>query len=195
MARIIVREVLREKGISIKELATKMGVTPSAVSQLLANPNPSIIQLERIAHHIGVNVFDLFSENLSYINGFIEVDNKIYSIKNREQLINLTYKVEGIVQIPPFFSEERTKEDIKEFIHFAICEKRNDARMMRYGVNKVITLSYDTNTQMISLTQCVGKGEIKFKTFSLIEYLVDEGMPPTRQINQLLESILTEIEK
>ena len=33
MAKIIVREILKVKGISIKELAAGMGVTPSAVSQ------------------------------------------------------------------------------------------------------------------------------------------------------------------
>ena len=62
MAKIIIRETLKEKGISIKELSTRMGVTSSAISQLLVNPNPSIQQLEKVAKVIGVDIMDLFAQ-------------------------------------------------------------------------------------------------------------------------------------
>ena len=100
MAKIIVREILKEKGISIKELAAEMGVTPSAVSQLLANPNPSIQQLERIANVIGVDVMDLFAQDFSYINGYIETGDNIYPVKSREQFVSLIDKIDGILHIP-----------------------------------------------------------------------------------------------
>ena len=89
MARVIIKEILKEKGISIKELAGRMNITPSAVSQLLANENPSLYQLNRIAETIGVNPMDLIAEDFSYINGFVETGNQIYSIKSREQFINI----------------------------------------------------------------------------------------------------------
>ena len=83
MVKINIREILKAKGISIKDLAAGMGVTPSAVSQLLANQNPSIQQLERIANVIGVDVMDLFAQNFSYINGYLESGDKLYPIKRR----------------------------------------------------------------------------------------------------------------
>ena len=80
MAKIIIRETLTEKGISIKELAARMGVTPSAVSQLLANNNLSVLQLERFAAAIGVDVMDLFAQDFSFINGYVEAGDNIYPI-------------------------------------------------------------------------------------------------------------------
>ena len=94
MAKIIVREILKEKGVSIKELAARMGITSSAVSQLLANPHPSIQQLDRIANAIGVDVMDLFGQDFSYINGYVETGDVIYPIKSREQFVNLIDKVD-----------------------------------------------------------------------------------------------------
>ena len=89
MAKIIIRETLKEKGISVKELSVRMGVTSSAISQLLANPNPSIQQLEKIAKAIGVDVMDLFAQDYNYINGYFETEGIIYPVKNREQLMGV----------------------------------------------------------------------------------------------------------
>ena len=89
MAKIVVRETLKEKGISIKELATRMGISSSAVSQILANPYPSIQQLERIAKAIGVDVMDLFAQDYNYINGYFETEGVIYPVKNREQFMGV----------------------------------------------------------------------------------------------------------
>lgn len=165
MAKIIIRETLKEKGISIKELAQKMGVTPSAISQLLANPNPSIQQLERIAYVIGVDVMDLFAQNFSYINGFIETGDNIYPIKSREQFIGVIEKVNGIAHIPSSPRQDTFKNTIMDFCSSAINEGKSGAMMMRYGLNEVFTLSFDSDSNRFSLTQCIGNGEIKFNTF------------------------------
>ena len=64
MAKIIIRETLEEKGISVKELSVRMGVSSSAISQLLVNPHPSIQQLEKVAKAIGVDIMDLLKKNI-----------------------------------------------------------------------------------------------------------------------------------
>ncbi len=193
MAKIIIREILKEKGISIKELAGGMGITPSAVSQILANPNPSIQQLERIANVIGIDVMDLFAQNFSYINGYIETGDNIYSIKNREQFVNIINKVEGIAHIPSFGREDIYKTEIKEFLNISIKECKSCAKMMRYGIDKVFTLSYDAESQKFSLTQCIGNGEIRFNLFAVKDYLNIEAYT-TQEFNRLLEAIHSEIE-
>lgn len=194
MARIIVREILKAKGVSIKELAARMGITSSAVSQLLANPHPSIQQLDRIANAIGVDVMDLFSQDFSYINGYVETGDVIYPIKSREQFINLIYKVEGIAQIPLSPREDSCKMEIKDFLNQSISKSKSGARMIRYGINKVFTLTYDAGPQHFSLTQCVSKGEIRFKIFSVKDYLNDGNTLTDREFNQLLEAIHSEID-
>lgn len=185
MAKIIVREILKEKGISIKELAAGMGVTPSAVSQLLANPNPSIQQLERIANVIGVDVMDLFAQDFSYINGYVETGDNIYPVKSREQFISLIDKVNGIAHIPSSPRQDAFKNTIMDFCSSSINKGENGAIMMRYGVNEVFTLSFDSESKRFSLTQCIGKGEIKFNIFET---------PADKDIRLFVEQILYQIE-
>lgn len=191
MARIIIREILKEKGISIKELALGIGVTPSAVSQILANPNISIQQLERIANAIGVDVMDLFAENFSYINGYIETGNEIYPIKSREQFMTVIDKVDGIIHIPSYPREDMYKNRIKDFCNISINEHNDNSIMMRYGINKVFTLSYDAGSEKFSLTLCIGQGEIKFKIFDVNEFKTGEILT-TSEFNRLLETIHSE---
>ena len=185
MAKIIVREILKEKGISIKELAAGMGVTPSAVSQLLANPNPSIQQLERIANVIGVDVMDLFAQDFSYINGYVETGDNIYPVKSREQFISLIDKVNGIAHIPSSPRQDAFKNTIIDFCSSSINKGESGAIMMRYGVNEVFTLSFDSESKRFSLTQCIGNGEIKFNVF---ENYAD------KDIRLFVEQILYQIE-
>ena len=185
MAKIIVREILKEKGISIKELAAGMGVTPSAVSQLLANSNPSIQQLERIANVIGVDVMDLFAQDFSYINGYVETGDNIYPVKSREQFISLIDKVNGIAHIPSSQRQDAFKNTIMDFCSSSINKGESGAIMMRYGVNEIFTLSFDYESKRFSLTQCIGNGEIKFNTF---ENYAD------KDIRLFVEQILYQIE-
>ena len=185
MAKIIVKEILKEKGISIKELAAGMGVTPSAVSQLLANPNPSIQQLERIANVIGVDVMDLFAQDFSYINGYVETGDNIYPVKSREQFISLIDKVNGIAHIPSSPRQDAFKNTIIDFCSSSINKGESGAIMMRYGVNEVFTLSFDSESKRFSLTQCIGKGEIKFNIFET---------PADKDIRLFVEQILYQIE-
>ena len=193
MAKIIIRETLKEKGISIKELAAGMGVTPSAVSQLLANPNPSIQQLERIANVIGVDVMDLFAQDFSYINGYIETGNSIYPVKSREQFIGIIDKVDGIVHIPSYSREEALKVDVKDFCVRSIESNTSGAIMNRYGVNEVFTLSYDSDSKKFSLTLCIGDGNVKFKLFNTTDY-IRESCFASWEMNRMIEEVLSCIE-
>lgn len=167
MARVIIKEILKEKGISIKELAGRMNITPSAVSQLLANENPSLYQLNRIAETIGVNPMDLIAEDFSYINGFVETGNQIYSIKSREQFINIIDKVDGIVHIPICNRGSMLKDTIEDFYNRSTSNMRKDAITYRYGINEVFTLMFDAEVQRFYLTLCKCDGITEFKIFDI----------------------------
>ena len=192
MAKIIIRETLKEKGISIKELATRMGVTPSAVSQLLANPNPSIQQLERVANVIGVDIMDLFAQDYNYINGYFETEGVIYPVKNREQFMGVYEKVDGIVHIPTYNNEGIYEGGVRGFCMMSIREGKSGARMMRYGVKEVFTLSYDAESEKFSLTLCIGNGEIKFKIYDMNKYHAENALS-NGSIEELSQNILKDI--
>ena len=193
MARIIVREILKSKGVSIKELAFRMGISPSAVSQLLANEYPSMQVLERIAKAIDVDILDFFAQRYSYLNGYVETGGEIYPVRSREQFMDVTNKVDGIVHIPSFKNQEDYKNTIREFLSNAIDSGKSDALMARYNLKEIFTLTYDANSEKISLTLCISDGEIKFKIFDTAIIKVADNFNDS-EMNSLLEAILSEIE-
>lgn len=54
-----IKELCKEKGILVKELAQKIGITDIGLRQSL-NGNPTIGTLEKIAEALGVEVTELF---------------------------------------------------------------------------------------------------------------------------------------
>lgn len=54
-----IKEAIKRYGLTSKEVATRMGVTPVGLSQHI-NGNPSVAVLERIATAIGCDISELF---------------------------------------------------------------------------------------------------------------------------------------
>ena len=57
-----VKELCRNKGITIKELAEKMEIAPESLSRAI-NGNPQLSTIRKIAEALGVSVTDLFDRN------------------------------------------------------------------------------------------------------------------------------------
>lgn len=54
-----IKEVIKEKGLTVGIVATRMGVVSQALSRVI-NGNPTVDMLERVAKAIGVPITDLF---------------------------------------------------------------------------------------------------------------------------------------
>ena len=63
-----------------------------------------------------------------------------------------------------------------------------------YGYDEVFTLTYDVQAERLSLTVCIGDGEIRFRTFSIDDYKAEATLSSLEMI-KMLEDILTEIER
>ena len=71
-----VKEICKEKGITMKEVAERIGINPITLTQSL-NGNPTLSRLTEVAMILGVDVADLFREpkpkndvhGCIYING------------------------------------------------------------------------------------------------------------------------------
>ena len=55
-----VKELCKEKGIMMKDLAEKLGITPTGLSKSLGQDYPQLQTLERIANALDVDVAELF---------------------------------------------------------------------------------------------------------------------------------------
>lgn len=79
-----VKEIAKEKGLTMSDVAQRMGISPSGLSMALSR-NVTIEVLERIAKALEVKISDLFEES-SDISGFIKVKGAIYEIRSFEDL-------------------------------------------------------------------------------------------------------------
>ena len=187
-----IKEIAKAKGITMGEIADKMGINPVNLSASL-NGNPTLNRLQEVATILGVEVSDLFIQDSSYINGYIETGNNIYPVKSKEQLIGIIDKVDGIVHIPSCSREEALKVDVKDFCVRSIESNTSGAIMNRYGVNEVFALSFDCDSQKFSLTLCIGDGNVKFKLFDTAEYKKEDGFT-SQEMNRIVEDVLSCIE-
>lgn len=173
-------------------LSFLMGINPVNLSASL-NGNPTLNRLQKVATILGVEVSDLFAQDFSYINGYIETGDNIYSVKSREQFIGLMDKIDGIVHIPSCPREDVLKNGVKDFCVRSVESNMSGAIMNRYGIHEVFTLSYDRDSQNFSLTLCIGDGYVKFKLFDSGEYKKENSFTP-QKMNRMIEDILSCIE-
>lgn len=68
--RTRIKELCREKGMTISAIAEQIGTTQTSLSRALGdNGNPTLETLEKIATALGVNISELFSQPHSNTTG------------------------------------------------------------------------------------------------------------------------------
>lgn len=195
MVKLQIEKILHEKKITKTAFAEMLGIKKQNVNLLLETRN--IDKIQEIADALGVDFNDLLFEKrvevAPSINGYVEVDSEIYPIKSREQFVTLIDKVDGIVQIPSCTRGENLKENIEAFYYKSINNAESGAIMMRYGINEVFTLTYDSDHKRFSLTLCKGNGIIEFMTFDFAKYNQSDA-PQSHHKNHLVDDIMDFIE-
>ena len=83
-----VKELCRIQGITLKELAQRIGIAPESLSRTL-NGNPQLSTIEAIASNLDVNLSELFASSYSNsLHSIIVHDNTTYIADNLNSLIN-----------------------------------------------------------------------------------------------------------
>ena len=91
-----VKEILKERGMKMYELAEKMEIAPESLTRALQR-NPQYSTLKTIADTLGVSVRDLFKGDDSLattkeIRGCIFYGEEIYIIRTEQDVINFANK-------------------------------------------------------------------------------------------------------
>lgn len=90
-----IKRIMKQKGITFEQLATKMGQTKGTLSASIGKgSNPTLKKLETIAGHLNCNVADFFEDEKS-MNGYVEYCGSIYRIRSVEDLKSLLALVEA----------------------------------------------------------------------------------------------------
>lgn len=83
-----IKEIIKEKGLTVAEVANRMGVVAPALSRVI-NGNPTVEMLQRISNVLGVHITELFTTDDSTVSGFIKIKGAIHEIHSMEELKRL----------------------------------------------------------------------------------------------------------
>lgn len=90
---MIIKEIIKEKGLTINEVAERLNVSRQALSKQL-NGNLMVDTLERIAKAIGCNVSDFFADESKDFCAFVKSGTEHYHADNIEELKGIITEIE-----------------------------------------------------------------------------------------------------
>ena len=106
-----VLEICKERGISLSELAERIGVKQANLSQSL-NGNPTLSTLQTVAEHLSVDVADLFVKPERKLSGYLEVNGKLRKVTCTKDLLPIV----GTFGIPSFSNFRQCKKEVRNFV-------------------------------------------------------------------------------
>ena len=92
--KLSVKEVCKEKGLTIQDLADKMEMKRESLSRAI-NGNPTLETLEKIASALDVDVPELFIPSSGGIIGVIRIRDTNYNINSVSDLSRLLDRIES----------------------------------------------------------------------------------------------------
>ena len=87
-----IKEVIKEQGTTVQELADKMGISRVGLSQHI-NGNPSVEVLERIASALNAQVSDLFEKSSDEVIGAVRIGDSTHVINSKDDIKKLAEKL------------------------------------------------------------------------------------------------------
>ena len=92
MSMYRIEEILKEKGLNKKDLASIMGITKSTLSSNLKNP--SLKTLKNISNKLNVPLSQFFNKNDLY--AFIEFQGIIYKATSVDEIEEIVKKIKDL---------------------------------------------------------------------------------------------------
>ena len=83
-----IKDICREQGIMLKDLAKQLGLTEVGLSKSI-NGNPTIGRLEEIANALGVPVTELFDKSSDEVVGAVRIGKDTHVINSKDDIKKL----------------------------------------------------------------------------------------------------------
>ncbi|MBK5723102.1 helix-turn-helix transcriptional regulator [Dysgonomonas sp. Marseille-P4677] len=90
-----IKEVVRERGLQLSDLATMLGINRVSLSQQI-NGNPTVETLQKIAHALNVPISELFERSDNDTIGIIRHKGKSYDINSIEDIKKILAEIENV---------------------------------------------------------------------------------------------------
>lgn len=86
----LIKDLLKERGMTFQELSEKLGVDRNNLYNSLTKGNPTLQRLEAVSGALGVPVWRLFTvEPKPEIYGTIVYEGQVYSVNAKEDLLKI----------------------------------------------------------------------------------------------------------
>ena len=85
MTTLRIKQLVKEKGMTMAEVAKKLGVNPVNLSSAI-NGNPTLSTLSKIAEVLEVEVADLFEREEKSIYGFVKIGGEILELSSFDDI-------------------------------------------------------------------------------------------------------------
>ena len=90
-----IKELCKEKHITMAEIAAKIGINPVTLSQSLSG-NPTLSRLQEVADILNVEVPELFERNRKEIYGCLYVGGKPVLVSSKDDIKKILDQIEGV---------------------------------------------------------------------------------------------------
>ena len=87
-----IKDICREQGIMLKDLAKQLGLTEVGLSKSI-NGNPNIGRLEEIANALGVPVTELFDKSSDEVVGDVRIGKDTHVINSKDDIKKIADKL------------------------------------------------------------------------------------------------------
>lgn len=85
MATLRIKQLVKEKGMTMAEVAKKLDINPVNLSSAV-NGNPTLSTLTKIAEVLNVEVADLFEREEKSIYGFVKIEGEVLELSSFDDI-------------------------------------------------------------------------------------------------------------
>lgn len=176
-----VKELLKEKGLRMSDLADRMGTNQSNLQKSLAK-NPTIATLQDVADALNVQVGELFpaSVMIPTAKSLMIMDGKTYGI----------VPMQNIVNIPHYTYFPQLNEVVKKFVYDSLKNNSTDSVCGLIDAFELFCLSFNRENKVYTLSLCYDNAKMLTFCYDVIGFA--DGQDNVN-IEQLLNEIINDL--
>lgn len=185
-----VKELCKERGMTIKDIAQKLGMDASNLSGSIKG-NPKLSTLQDVARALDVEVYDLFERKVgSELNGYVEVGGEIYKISNTLDWVEVSTKIDKLAEPHLYKRVDDMRREVGSFVRECVKSGRPASMMGRLLAGEVFALLFDGSNKLFYLALLTRP---QYNTYDLCDYGCN-GEYDLDGDGNLIDGILNDIE-
>ena len=177
-----VKEILKEKGLKMSDLADRLGVDQSNLQKSLSK-NPTLSTLQDVANALNISPSELFSTRRTY-----QPIKKIAILEDGKTYGILT--IPGIVQIPRYDNYALLRDFIGSFVTLCINQKKTESACGMMESIEFFCLIFDSRSEKFLLSICYDEKKMLTYEYDLLEFSDASGI----NIEQIKQEIINDVE-